>query len=345
MTAFNKGDKVKYDSKGQYSRIDGLEAEVVEQTLSGSVTANVTKSNGNYFVGEEIRVNPRNLTLIEEPIKVGDMVVVDLSVPGSAWHKAEGKVLTVLTDGYARLELTKPSKKIAYYVAGDSVTLGNLTKLEEPTLKEGDRVTVDQSFEPHGGKVFATRKGTIKLIDTANDYVGVVFDEDGGYRTGTFSTKFIVRLEEPKPFSFKDIQAGDTIRRTKTYKNGTIYMMEGVASYKGSYYWSDKSSYNTLAFEEDDSAKDITLELVNRPEPEPKKTELWEDRKVGDQLALYNKDGGLNRVFTKRSDDRWDTLVLNTSGKMQKGFQRSNTELASFLKTQPTDRKLEKIGV
>lgn len=117
------------------------------------------------------------------------------------------------------------------------------------------------------------------------------------------------------PFTFKDIQKGDTIRRTATYK-GATEVREGVVGSKGSYYWAAEQGNYILAYDTDDAPKDVTLELLNRPEPEPT---LLEGTKTGDQLVL-TLHNGVSKVYTKKADGDWSTLVFKNGDYSHIGF-------------------------
>lgn len=100
------------------------------------------------------------------------------------------------------------------------------------------------------------------------------------------------------PFTFKDIQEGDTIRRTHVHKDGAKDTREGVAAIKGAYYWATADGSFILAYDSDNEG--VTLELLNRPEPEPVK-EVWEDAKVlTRQYAEFPKD-----TFVREDDGSW----------------------------------------
>ena len=157
-----------------------------------------------------------------------------------------------------------------------------------------------------------------------------------GYSEGSSVSLFTRNLElikEPvKPFTFADIQKGDKIRRTKVYGSGATEVREGVAETKGSYYWADETTNFILAYDPTSEFGDVTYELLERPEP-PKEPELWENREPGDKLVSYFKnDGNVERIFTKTDAGTWDTIVMSTAGKLQKGFVRSDHELAAYLK-------------
>jgi hypothetical protein len=196
-------------------------------------------------------------------------------------------------------------------------------------LKVGDKVTVD-AHAPNSscygieGVLVEIRNGynhgTIRITKTnekAAEWLPV------GEETYLYN---LTRIEEPA-FTFKDIQVGDKIRRTLTRKSGTVEVREGVVA-KMDYRFVTDSGGAVLAYATDTQpfAAEVVLELLDRP----KKPELWEDRKPGDKIASYNKDGKLDRIFIKQDEDNWDTLVVNTSGKIQNGFDRSETEMTDY---------------
>jgi len=114
-----------------------------------------------------------------------------------------------------------------------------------------------------------------------------------------------LELVEPS-FTFADIQVGDTIRRTQTFKSGATEVREGTVGHKASWYAEDGSDY-ILAYDTDDKPE-VTLELLNRPEPEPVK-EVWEDAKVGDVFKRVNKNGKWSYFI--HTGDGWDVVYEN----------------------------------
>lgn len=202
------------------------------------------------------------------------------------------------------------------------------TKVEHEH-KVGDRVTV-KGWEDTENPSWEGRTGTVYDADH-QDAVCVKFDDDKHPNRGGWEAKYLVPAE--KPFGFEDIQEGDTIRRTKVYKSGALEVREGTVGKRGDYYWADETGHFILAYDaESETGEGVTYELLERPEP-PKEPEIWEDRKPGDKLVSYFKhDGKLERIFTKQEDGEWSTLVMGTSGKLQKGFPRSDKELAAHLK-------------
>jgi hypothetical protein len=137
-------------------------------------------------------------------------------------------------------------------------------------------------------------------------------------------------LELIPSFTFKDIQKGDTIRRTEKWDGtGTTKVVEGKVT-DVTYAQAVTAEGLVVGYYRDDKNPHMTLELVNRPEPEPVK-EAWETAKPGDQLFTTANDG-TNRVLTKQVGDLWNTLIVNNSeGKPQKGFTRSTGDIHSLI--------------
>ena len=131
-------------------------------------------------------------------------------------------------------------------------------------------------------------------------------------------------------FTFKDIQKGDTIRRTRKHKGGATEVREGVVGKKGSWYWATEDDQYILAYETDTATnkEGVTLELVNRPEPEPTKEE-WETAKPGDRLVVKNKEG-VTRILTKQADGEWDALLIKPYG-VSVGITRSDQSVKGQL--------------
>lgn len=191
-------------------------------------------------------------------------------------------------------------------------------------LKVGDVVTVTgweiDSLNP-------TWEGRTGMVYIADDQAAVCVEFKDGkqYSRGGWNAKFLKKVEPA--FTFKDIQVGDKIRRTLTRKSGTIEVREGVVAKMDYRFVLDKGGA-VLAYASDAQpfAAEVVLELLDRPKP--KEPELWENRKPGDQIATYDLEGKFERVFTKREDGRWDSLVINTAGKLQRGFERSDEDIA-----------------
>lgn len=140
-----------------------------------------------------------------------------------------------------------------------------------------------------------------------------------------------LELVEP-PFGFKDIQVGDTIRRTQKHSEGATEVREGTVSRVS---WYAEAKGYILAYDTDTAGKEnVTLELLNRPEPEPVKAR-WETAQKGDWLITEGKNG-VKRVHTKKKDGDWASVILNRTldGKPSVGFTRSTESLRNFLKHQ-----------
>jgi len=135
------------------------------------------------------------------------------------------------------------------------------------------------------------------------------------------SNQYLELVEDT--FTFKDIQKGDTIRRTLLNKGGSTEVREGVVGHKGSWYWATKDNQYILAYADDDTNKAVTLELVDRPEPEPT---LLEGTKAGDQLVLklYN---GATKVHTRNAKGTWDTIVFRNGEYSHVGFVWDTSDL------------------
>lgn len=144
--------------------------------------------------------------------------------------------------------------------------------------------------------------------------------ERAGYRA-RLNGDNLKLVEEPKPFTFKDIQVGDTIRRTLTRKSGAKEVREGTVSRFGSYFAEDNGYI--LAYDTDDANHGTTLELVNRPEPKPT---LLENTKKGDTLVIAFNNG-VTKVYTKGKKGSWTTLVLTGNGKAHTGYTWSSEAL------------------
>lgn len=81
-------------------------------------------------------------------------------------------------------------------------------------------------------------------------------------------------------FTFKDIQKGDTIRRTEKWDStGTVNAVEGVVTHVTNTQASTGEGL-LVGYYRDDENPHMTLELLSRPEPEPVK-EAWETAKPG----------------------------------------------------------------
>jgi hypothetical protein len=145
-----------------------------------------------------------------------------------------------------------------------------------------------------------------------------------------------LELVEPE-FSFKDIQVGDTIRRTRKHEGGATEVREGVAGKKGSWYWATKDDQYILAYEDDDRNAAATIELLSRPEPEPT---LLEGTKAGDQLVLKLYSGA-TKVYTRNAKDQWNTLVFKNGEYSHVGFVWDTVDLEGEAKSAKSHKLLK----
>ena len=271
-----------------------------------------------FKVGDKVRYN-------------GDCATFSGTLGGH--QPAEGVVTDVGNRiGTTRVELTS---RVERYPAGSVVSLftRNL-ELITHEHKVGDWVTVKgwETGEFHE-PTWEGRTGKVYDADSQDAVCVEFFDGKGAplYIKGGFEAKYLIPAEEPvKPFTFADIQVGDKIRRTETWDTGSVRVFEGVVT-----DLNDVRAYTKehllVGYYQDGDDRHTVLELLERPEP-PKVPELWEDREPGDKLVSYFKnDGNVERIFTKRDDGQWDTIVMSTAGKLQKGFARSDHELAAHL--------------
>lgn len=102
-----------------------------------------------------------------------------------------------------------------------------------------------------------------------------------------------VELVEVDPYTFANVQVGDKIRRTYTFDKGATEVREGVVGRVfNSYKATDKSGELALAYDTDDTNVAVTLELLERPEPE----DVWKDAKAGDVFLREDAQGGTTTV-------------------------------------------------
>jgi hypothetical protein len=220
------------------------------------------------------------------------------------------------------------------------------------TFKAGDKVKYSGSCETFSGKKggFKPAEGVIMEPGRSGITNLQLTSAVQGYKEGSVVCLFTQHLElipaEPA-FTFADIQVGDKIRRTLTRETGTTEVREGVVTNKSTLYATDTTSGKTstvnyiLAYDSDgDPAKpQVVLELLERPE---KELELWENREAGNKIVTYLKEDGLDRIFTKREDGMWDTLVYTRGKKLGKGFPRADEDIAAYLTKQPVTAEIVK---
>ena len=198
-------------------------------------------------------------------------------------------------------------------------------------FKVGDKVAVDMdepdyTWHATEGIVLEVRGTNSARVEVTK--VGPNHTSGRGYtslKVGDVHT--LCALTVIPPFTFADIQVGDTIRRTATF-NGATEVREGVVGSKGSYYWANEQGNYILAYNTD-GKEGVTLELLNRPEPEPVKAD-WELAKTGDRLVVEGKE--TTRILTKQADGLWDTLLIRTWSEPSRGIRRADKEVALAFK-------------
>lgn len=204
----------------------------------------------------------------------------------------------------------KKESKVTQFKAGDKVRITNSTGT---TISSW--IGVEGIVKGNG--LYYTHT-TLELTTSPNESFPV------GSKAN-ISTAKLELIEEPS-FTFKDIQKGDTIRRTRTFKDGATEAREGVVSSKGSYYWATEDGNYILAYDTDDKNEQVALELVSRPEPEPT---LLANTKAGDQLVL-NKTSGYVKLYNKVTEDKWRAFIIPPHGDAYKGSTWTTEELEQF---------------
>lgn len=189
-----------------------------------------------------------------------------------------------------------------------------MTTTTETQFKVGDKVAVDMD-EPdytwHGTEgivkeVRGTRSARVEVTKVGTNHKNLLGKP---LKVGDVHT--LTALTVIPSFTFADIQVGDTIRRTQTFTGGATEVREGKVDHVKSWYVSAEGDNFIMAYDTDDKPE-VTLELLNRPEPEPVKAD-WELAKTGDRLVVKNGKG-ITRVLTKQVDGLWDCLVIRSYG-------------------------------
>lgn len=114
------------------------------------------------------------------------------------------------------------------------------------------------------------------------------------------------RCTKEPDFGFEDIQKGDTVKITKTHKDGTAVTVTGVADNKMSsgvrmVVWKSALG-NTLAANTTIAGWTYTYELVERPEPKDHVVVRFNDGEIGTvQTAPRPKQRAIE------IKDRWNT--------------------------------------
>ena len=256
-------------------------------------------------------------TTTETKFNAGDKVrVKDSGYTDKPWIGVEGIVQgpgLFPESGQYEVKLTDP--KNTGRAVGDVANLGgNLELIEaaKPALNVGDKVGVDMDnpdFTWHGteGIVLEVRSPHSARVEVTK--VGPNHTSTYGKPLKVGDVHTLTALTVIPSFTFKDIQVGDTIRRTQTFKSGATEVREGTVEKKASWYVSTDADSYILAYDTD-GTNDTTLELLNRPEPEPVKA-VWEDAKDGDVFKRVNKANGVSYLLRREED--WMFLYDNGS--------------------------------
>lgn len=320
MTIYAKGTKLEY--LHDHDNFKAGEQVTVTEANSGSGDILMVR----HADGRQNSAFPHRFKPVPA-FKVGDTVTCIKYEYHSGKPVGETGVIAEWTGTYFRVQIEGHG---TWLLMPDEI---EHTKKEESKvtelLKVGDRVTVKgYSTDPYSP--WEGRTGTITKLGPLGGAATVDFSADGkGYTKGGFNLKYLVLAEAEKTFGFSDIQKGDNIRRTRTHKSGATEVTEGVAEYKGSYYW-DTEEGVSLAFNGDTDDDQVTIELLERPEPP--KSKVTENRVAGDQIILWAKENGkINRIFTKLGNGNWSTVNIHTDGSGGVGFVRTNDGVEAFL--------------
>lgn len=184
------------------------------------------------------------------------------------------------------------------------------------TYKTGDRI---EFVDYHDGKAV---KGDTAVV-TANE---APLDGWGGLavkykldKNGVTGECFVHRVKLAPEFTFKDIETGDTIRRTMKYTDGTVITREGVVEILGHNRAGSKAGIAfskdgvALGYSTDAGESNITLELINRPE----KPKHWAHTKPVGAVGLHtDTSNALVAVFTKKKADTWQLRYLCNNNKI-----------------------------
>jgi hypothetical protein len=181
-------------------------------------------------------------------------------------------------------------------------------------FKVGDKVRYVGSGAASVSHDWIGIEGVVTADKSSFVYVTITKGIPGSktYTEGFEIWPYKVNLElitEEEPFTFKDIQKGDLIRRTVIRKDGSKVIWEGVADHVN---W-EKTTWvteggNPLWYKSDDTCEgSYTLELLDRPEPPH-----WAEAKPVGSIFLYNK--GVNKaIWKKTSETRWERTFIATN--------------------------------
>lgn len=138
---------------------------------------------------------------------------------------------------------------------------------------------------------------TVKVTKTTTKAELMVGDEYYPYLYN------LEKIEET--FTFKDIRVGDTINRTRKYPTGALEVREGTVMSQG-YDWVSQGNF-ILAYASDDENEQVTLKLIERPEPE----QHWTEEKPVGSIALGG--AGTNKLMLKKTTDSCWTRTFLTN--------------------------------
>lgn len=331
-TTFAKGDRVIIDQSyepegGKVFATRKGTVDFVYPTDSIKVTFD---KDGGYTTGTFAKKYVRALPAERDGFKVGDKVRVHgRGTSDRQWWGTEGVVydLPMWTSSLS-VKLTKATAR--GYIEGNVATLGtvnleHITETVKPTLfKTGDKVIVDldkptSNWHKAEGTVVGDQ---LRENNTTRVKLTKVSPNGNYHEVGTIYR--LVGLTKVEPFTYKDIQIGDTIRRTRTYKTGTTEVREGTVTTKGPDYFGDST---TILAYSTDATNGAVLELLERPEPKPE-PKITDGTKAGDQIVVVRKVN--TKVYTKQGHDDWDTLILVGNEKPNRGFRWTDDEVAEF---------------
>lgn len=128
--------------------------------------------------------------------------------------------------------------------------------------------------------------------------------------------------QEPKVIKFSEIQRGDTIRRTKTYDDGSTSIRTGVVDILSTYSACTEGGNLVLGYPNDGPEIDVTLELIKREAAQPK---VWEDAEVGDIFIRSHQ--GRDVTTVTRVKDGWAATYKSSTGVFVKTFEIEDTHI------------------
>ena len=284
MTEFKVGDTVEFIENYGASR-QVIKGETGVITRGGynenlvRVTLDKDGAKAECF-GKRLKLHTPAATTF----KAGDKVR-NTGKGNPGWKGVEGTV--VKNDGeavfgnaeYYLVKITAKPASFLYHSVGSEVRMTdvNMELVEEAAapvtvkrpLQVGDKVRVATSGNSSWdgiaeGIITERREKTNKVALTKAP-------KDFFYKVGDIAnlmTAHLVVIDNfPRPITFKEIQKGDTLRRTLIKDNGSKLVKEGVVAELDSHNAHDENFYTTLAGDLDDADPSVTLELLARPEP------------------------------------------------------------------------------